>query len=161
IYSILKGNQLIETFNEFRYFTGLKKIGGGMFEGCSNLRELTFPVCQTTKLERYLVNNTKVVRFIVPEGYTEIETIRTGEGEPFRLIDLPSTMRNIIGFMWNYGCDTLVCRAVTPPSVNWLRTTMLNKIYVPDTAVEDYRMASGWNSKASIIYPLSEYNNNL
>lgn len=161
IYSILKGNQLIETFNEFRYFTGLKKIGGSMFEGCSNLRELTFPVCQTTKLERYLVNDTKVVRFIVPEGYTEMNTIRTGGGEPFQLIDLPGTMRNITGFMWNFGCDTLICRATTPPSINWSRTTMLNKIYVPDTAVEDYRMASGWNSKASIIYPLSEYNNNL
>ena len=159
--SVFYGNKLVETFNEFRYFTGLGIIGSNMFDGCSNLRELTLPVCKATKVNRYTVNNTKVYRFIVPEGYTEIDTIRTGEGEPFQLIDLPSTMRNIIGFLWNYGCDTLVCRAVTPPSVNWLRVTMLNKIYVPDAAVDDYRKASGWNSKASIIYPLSEYTNNI
>jgi hypothetical protein len=155
-YSMFSGNSTIETFNEFQYFTGLEIIGQNMFENCVNLREITIPVCKTTELGRYLVNNTKVTRFIVPEGYTIINMIRTGEGAPFELVDLPSTVVTIPTFMWNYDCNVFICRAIVPPTLSWGRGDVLT-VYVPDASVNAYKTATNWSSKASVIRPLSEY----
>lgn len=155
-YSMFSGNSSIETFNEFQYFTGLEVIGQCMFENCVNLREITIPVCKATELGRYLVNNTKVTRFIVPEGYIIINSVRTGEGAPFELVDLPSTVTTISTFMWNYDCNVLICRAMVPPALSWGRGEV-SVIYVPDASVNAYKTATNWSSKASVIRPLSEY----
>ena len=41
--SFFKGNTIIETFNEFLYFTGLIRLSDSMFWGCSNLKSITIP----------------------------------------------------------------------------------------------------------------------
>ena len=64
------------------------------------------------------------------------------------------------------GCSklsTLICNAVTPPSIattSFSNTPIASKtgtIYVPDESVDAYKTATNWVNYASIIKPLSEY----
>lgn len=56
----------------------------------------------------------------------------------------------------------LVVEAELPPSVEGLGSSFSGDgIYVPDSAVNAYKAASEWGSKASIIFPISEYSGNL
>lgn len=56
----------------------------------------------------------------------------------------------------------LVIEAATPPTVSldWSSFANVN-IFVPDNAVSVYQSASGWNSMAEKIFPISEYQGNL
>lgn len=59
------------------------------------------------------------------------------------------------------GIETIVCRAVTPPTFDQafygMNSTFV--IYVPDESVNAYKEASGWTEFASRIYPMSMYEN--
>lgn len=156
-YSIFKGNAVIETFNEFQYFTGMTSIAHGIFENCSNLREVTLPICSAREIGDYPITGTKITRWIVPEGYTTFNTITGYYGTTLELVDYPSTTEKMNNFMWNNDCKVFICRAVNPPILtSWGRGTV-NAIYVLDSSVAAYKSAANWSSKANIIYPLSAY----
>lgn len=156
-YSIFKGNTVIETFNEFQYFTGMTSIPHGIFENCSNLREVTIPICSASEIGDYPITGTKITRWIVPEGYTTFNTITGYYGTTLELVDYPSTTEKMNNFMWNNDCKVFICRAVNPPILtSWGRGT-INAIYVPDGSVNAYKSATGWSLQAAKIYPLSTY----
>ena len=71
--SPFSGNTVIETFNEFRFFTGLESINSGSFEGCSSLKEITLPVL--TKIGDGAFTNSGIERLVIPEGYQIIGNI--------------------------------------------------------------------------------------
>ena len=156
-YSIFKGNTVIETFNEFQYFTGMTSIPHGIFENCSNLREVTIPICSASEIGDYPITGTKITRWIVPEGYTTFNTITGYYGTTLELVDYPSTTEKMNNFMWNNDCKVFVCRALNPPVLTSWGRGIVSAIYVPDESVNAYKTASGWSSKASVIYPLSTY----
>lgn len=55
--------------------------------------------------------------------------------------------------------ETMVIDNITPPALQGYalnRTPSTMRIYVPDSAVDTYKAASGWSSYASRIHPLSE-----
>ena len=91
----------------------------------------------------------------IAEGYTSIYT------EPFfycpnlKWVDYPSTIQHIYYIRYMTAGVNLIVRAVTPPSLELFFGTYGN-IYVPDESVEAYKTASGWNSFASKIKPLSD-----
>ena len=156
-YSIFKGNTVIETFNEFQYFTGMTSISHGIFENCTNLREVTLPICPAREIGDYPITGTKITRWIVPEGYTTFNTITGYYGTTLELVDYPSTTEKMNNFMWNNDCKVFICRAINPPILtSWGRGTV-NAIYVLDGSVAAYKSAANWSSKANIIYPLSAY----
>jgi len=73
----------------------------------------------------------------------------------------PSQITEITG-AWPENTKNMVVEAETPPSVEGLGSSFGGDgIYVPDSAVNDYKAASEWGSKASIIFPISEYQGNL
>lgn len=43
-----KGNTVITTFDEFKYFTGVAEVATSAFEGCTSLDSITFPANLTT-----------------------------------------------------------------------------------------------------------------
>ena len=43
-----ENNTQINSFDEFRYFTGIKQIGGSAFSGCSSLESIVIPTDMTT-----------------------------------------------------------------------------------------------------------------
>ena len=56
----------------------------------------------------------------------------------------------------------MVVEAETPPYAEGLGSAFSGDgIYVPDSAVNTYKSASEWGSKAEIIHPISEYQGNL
>ena len=63
------------------------------------------------------------------------------------------------------GCkllETVICRAVTPPTLHVEAFTLTNStfiIYVPDESVEAYKTATNWSTYADRIYPMSVYEN--
>jgi hypothetical protein len=62
------------------------------------------------------------------------------------------------------GCSalqTLVCEAVTPPSLDTPLPSSLTAIYVPDASVEAYKAAVNWNAAAAKIKGISEQTETL
>jgi len=72
----------------------------------------------------------------------------------------PSQITEVGG--WASNIKNLVVEAETPPYVEGLGSAFDGDgIYVPDSAVDAYKSANEWGSKAEIIHPISEYSGNL
>ncbi|MBD9093846.1 MAG: hypothetical protein EGQ20_15145 [Bacteroides oleiciplenus] len=160
--SIFGGNTVIETFHEFRYFTGLTKMNG-TFTGCTALKEITFPPItgnNTTVAAGGMFSQSGIRRVILPEGYTAIGENFCNGAQNCVLIDLPSTITSIgNGIIWLVNNKvTIVCRATTPPTLGGFGYNGYAKaIYVPDTSVDAYKIAPNWSNQSNKIYPLSQY----
>ena len=158
--SIFKGNTKIETFNEFRFFTGLNKINIGSFDGCTNLREVTLPL--NTILGNSAFSQTGIERLIIPEGYQIIGIGVFQKCPNLKLIDIPSPVTSISDggslFWYMKNQVVVVCRAITPPILGgWGYEGEPKAIYVPDVSVDAYKSAAGWSSQAANVQPLSAY----
>ncbi|WP_034524888.1 leucine-rich repeat domain-containing protein, partial [Bacteroides stercorirosoris] len=157
--SLFTGNTVIETFNEFRFFTGLEMINSGTFSDCTSLRKVTLPI--NTALGDSVFANSGIERIIIPEGYQTIGNNLCEKAYQCRLLDIPSTVTSIgASLIWglntNNSSMTIICRASTPPKFGGFSGTP-QAIYVPDTSVDAYKLVSGWSSQAAKIYPLSTY----
>ena len=150
------------------------------FNGCTNLRinELYLPNLQ-------LLNNQSFHQVQRISKITSLGQITTLPNNCFRLVPcnsiiLPNTLLTL-GSASLPLCPTIVlpasvtdigeclrgnnvivnfiCKATTPPKCahnNWIDTTSLQAIYVPDDSVEAYKTATNWSTKASIIYGISD-----
>lgn len=158
--SLFTGNTVIETFNEFRFFTGLESIDSGSFEGCSSLREVTLPVL--TKMRAGAFGNSGIERLVIPEGYLTIESGILQRCPNLVLVDFPSTVTSVSeggSLFWAMKNQAIViCRATTPPAFGgWGYDGDPKAIYVPDASVDAYKLTAGWSLQAAKIYPLSTY----
>ncbi|RGN37476.1 leucine-rich repeat domain-containing protein [Bacteroides oleiciplenus] len=161
--SVFAENATIQTFNEFRFFTGLPFLSGGMFKNCTSLREITLPN-NISSIRSGAFSSTAIKKLIVPEGYTEINYEMVAYDTVLELVDLPSTLSTLGTGINRQGSlyFRLICRAVTPPTFDgaWWDNSYKGKpiaIYVPDASVGTYKTASGWSKSAGVIHPLSEY----
>jgi hypothetical protein len=161
--SVFAENTTIQTFNEFRFFTGLPFLGGGMFKNCTSLKEITLPN-NIASIRSGFLSYTAIKKLIVPEGYTEISSEMVAYDMALELIDLPSTLVTLGTGINRQGSlyFRLICRAMTPPTFDGAWWDYSNKgkpivIYVPDASVTTYKTASGWSKSSSLIQPLSTY----
>lgn len=148
--------------------SGVTDIGAEAFADCK-VENIIIPNSVTHIRNGFLVNDgTKSITFeqdgvspLVLEGIT-------GGYKPgvFRLIPsqkivfperLSELKNNALGCT---AAMTYVFTSTTPPSVTGngqITTDITNsKIYVPDSALADYKAATGFSSYASYIYPVSE-----
>lgn len=160
--SVFAENTTIQTFNEFRYFTGLTFLSGGMFKNCTSLREITLP--NVPIIRSGLLSYTVIKKLVIPEGCTEIERELIAYDAELELVDLPSTLVTFGDGVNRQGSlkFKLICRAVTPPTFGgaWWDNSNKGKpiaIYVPDASVNAYKTASGWSNSTSLMQPLSTY----
>ena len=73
----------------------------------------------------------------------------------------PSQITEVTGG-WPENTKNMVVEAETPPYAEGLGSSFGGDgIYVPDSAVDAYKAANEWGSKAEIIFPISEYQGNL
>ena len=159
-YSMFKDNTVIETFNEFQYFTGLEFINSSSFAGCSSLKEITLPVL--TKMGTYVFQGSGIEKLIIPEGYQFIGDSLLQSCPNLELVDFPTTVTSISSggsLFWNMKNKvTVICRATTPPALSSFGYNGDPKaIYVPDASIDAYKSAAGWSPQAAKIQPLSTY----
>lgn len=115
---------------------------------------LNFP--KLTNLGRSAFNHTGITKVINLGSITEIKTDTFRESYVLTFVRIPSTVTTI-GNNAFHGLRgmTMVVEAVTPPSTS--STPSADAIYVPDESVDEYKAATGWSGKASVIHPMSEY----
>ena len=153
VYSMFKDNTVIETFNEFQYFTGLEFINSSSFEGCSSLKEITLPVL--TKMGNGVFAGSGIEKLIIPEGYQNIGPLVLQRCYNLRLVDFPSTVTSISeggSLFWAMKNQvTVICRAFTPPTFGtWGYDGDPKVIYVPDVSVDAYKLAAGWSLQDTV-----------
>lgn len=154
---IFGGNTFITRFNELELFTNV--VEWFYFKGCSNLIEFTLPGNEEIKLNTQDCSALK--RVIIPEGCIKLNAILSSGSDTIELIQFPSTLQSIYDnsiFHANRASFVLVCKAVTPPSVDSFGYMFTKPtIYVPDGSVDAYKSADKWSALAAYIHPISEY----
>ena len=93
----------------------------------------------------------------VTEGVTTIGSDSFTDSTKLETVDLPSTLTKISyrAFMRCSSLSTVICRAITPPTLDGYDVFSVNaknrKIYVPAESVSAYKSASKWSSYSSSI----------
>lgn len=109
--------------------------------------------------------NTIAKSFKISEGTGQLTLLNGlfGRYDALEVVDLPSNLYSINGRNWFGNRATgapsvsLIIRATTVPTLSEAFTVSPGAIYVPDSAVNDYKADSAWSAYASIIQPLSNY----
>ncbi|WP_349859774.1 leucine-rich repeat domain-containing protein [Bacteroides cellulosilyticus] len=156
------GNELIETFDEFRYFTGLTSINGSAFTWCKSLRRISLPP-NIVEIKSSAFGATAIEKLVINEGCKICGDGFISLNKKCKLIDFPSTIISIGLRPTNNGGDKLVviCRALVPPvfegAWSYVEAGRPIAIYVPDASMLAYKSATGWSESANLIQTLSMY----
>lgn len=156
------GNELIETFDEFRYFTGLTSINGSAFTWCKSLRRISLPP-NIVEIKSSAFGATAIEKLVINEGCKICGDGFISLNKKCKLIDFPSTIISIGLRPTNNGGDKLVviCRALVPPvfegAWSYVEAGRPIAIYVPDASMLAYKSATGWSESANLIQALSMY----
>ena len=99
--SVFSGNQEIQYFEEFQYFTGIKTIDDNAFSNCSGLNIITLPE-GLTAIGNYAFSDCSLSRIVLPESVERI-----GEGafcycRPLGSINIPSLVTKIESHTFEY-----------------------------------------------------------
>ena len=118
-----------------------------------------------------LANNTDyLIEYELKDGVSNVSNwfaLRPAEGCSSTSIEydilFPAQVTTVTG-LYEGGSDSeinkLLFEETTPPSVSF-NTSSFPIVYVPDSAVNTYKSASGWSSMEEYIYPISEYSGDI
>ena len=153
--------------------TSVTSIGDSAFNGCSGLTSVTIPNSVTSIGNSAFYGCSGLESVVIPEGITAIGSgvFRFCSNLKTNPFILPSTLTSIgtyVIYQW-FGTETnpitLVCKAVTPPTLaaaNSISSAVNGiNIYVPDNSVATYKAAQYWSTYATKIFPISEYTGEL
>lgn len=173
--SKLRGNTLIRTFDEMKYFTNVKKIDGGYnttynagVNGCTNLSEYNLINITsisggpgTSSVENSApFSDTKIVALNLPN-------LTTVGAYCFR--NMTSLKKVIIGtkltsinsaYAFAYSRGSILINTLVPATGSVLNRNGIvgvPYIYVPDEVVDDYKEAPAFATWKNYIRPLSQY----
>lgn len=122
-----------------------------MFSGCTNLKKLTLGALTTIDGGR---------------GYGSVDRRFCASCPALKVVDFGSAVTTIgLNLAFRDGTNSLsavIIRTTTPPTTTYTQfsdfcNTNRPYIYVPDTAVNDYKQSSYWSWASDYIKPLSEY----
>ena len=140
---------------------GVKSIGRHAFNYCIGIPSVIIPEGITT-IGSAAFFHTYIESIIVPEGVTEIGGWAFSECYSLNKIELPSTLKSIgnSAFKETYYIDTLICKAVVPPTMGELAVFEGVKIanislFVPKESIELYKTADQWKEFGQIL-PIKE-----
>ena len=162
--TLFTNNSRITSFDEFKYFTGIRNSEMGIFDKCSKLKSISLP-------DRFLLTHTmfasctslEAVTFSAKMGPSEKELYETfARCTSLKVLDFPETFTGIINSgTFREVTANLIFRSKTVVKfkryADWMFYYKGHGIYVPDNLVESYKTADGWNDKAECIRPLSKY----
>ncbi len=158
----------LETMN---FPQAIEVIGEGAFRGCSALEIESLRLPNLIELGNQSFLNCKKLKRIDDLGKLQVvpATNASNASYPFvgceslEFVRLPSTVTTLGTQSKNpfHGLNslkTLICEAVTPPTLSAAGSMPNTIIYVPDSSVQEYKVAQNWSTFASRIYPISLYN---
>ena len=160
----------------------VKTIGNSAFYGCSAMTECSLPSGIETIGNSAFTNSSSLAFVNLPNGVTSVGNYAFMNCLNFRYINIPISLTSIpqgcfyncdglsdielhsgitsIGENAFRNCDgmyTMTLHSTVPPTLgaNALTDTIENlKIYVPSSAVNTYKAASGWSTYANNIYAI-------
>lgn len=160
----------------------VKTIGDSAFRACSALTECSLPSGIQSIGNSAFTNSISLAFINLPNGITSLGNAVFQGCKNFRYINIPNSLTSIpnycfydcdglsdielhsgvtsIGSYAFYNCDgiySMTLHSTTPPTLgsNALANTSSSlKIYVPSSAVDTYKAASGWSSYANKIYAI-------
>ena len=136
---------------------GVKSIGRHAFNYCLGIPSVTIPKGVTT-IGSAAFFHTYIESIIVPEGVTEIGGWAFSECYSLNKIELPSTLKSIgnSAFKETYYIDTLICKALVPPTMGDLLVfeglkKERTSLFVPVMSIELYRKTNIWKDFGQIL----------
>lgn len=155
---------------------GLTSLGSNAFNACTSLTELTIPASVTSMPGYWCSNCSSLKKLICKANLTSASGNFGGNLSQLEVLDvthIPTVNANskYNPFMPAYdSLKAFIVRDTTPPNltgtymyaeygVSAVAGTLPPNafIYVPDEAVETYKVATNWSVFANYIKPLSEY----
>ena len=164
IRTVFAGNNKITSFDEFRYFTGLRYKEAGLFFGCNKLKKISLP-------GRYSLAHTmfasctslETATFPSNMGPSEEELYETfSHCSSLKVLDFPETFTGTVeSSSFRDVTADLLFRSKTVVKFKslygWSMMYAGAGIYVPDNLVGSYKTADGWTNLKACIRPLSTY----
>lgn len=144
---------------EIEFPDTLTNIRDGAFYYCSKLKHIDFK--NVTNLGRQSFEGTQLQEAVFNEGFKTLQIFNnTGYGafnsvRTLKYVDLPSTTTAIGGSNFRFSPPVLVCRAITPPSLQ-SNNGGPTAIYVPADSIDTYKAATNWSSQASKIRQIED-----
>ena len=106
-------NEDIKSFNEFKHFTGLKKIEGWAFYNCNALKEINIPNSVTSIGSHAFAYCNSLQEVTIPEGVYEMDEYAFADCFNLRSISLPESLKFIGEYSFSF-CERL--RSIVIPS---------------------------------------------
>lgn len=160
----------------------VRTIGDGAFENCSAMTECSLPSGIQSIGNSAFTNSISLAFINLPNGVTSLGSSAFEGCLNFRYINIPDSLTYIPSYCF-YNCDgisdielhsgittigdyafgncsgiyTMTLHSTTPPTLGTsaLSGTSSNlKIYVPSSAVNTYKTASGWSSYSNKIFAI-------
>ena len=134
-------------------FSGVQTIGQSAFARTALDCPISFP--NLTSIAKQAFQYSTIKKVVNLGSVTTIPGDTFSDCSQLTFVRYPATVTSI-GAMWRTNSiTTIICLAVTPPSVSWNKVP--TEIFVPDESVTSYQGTTGWSTYASRIKPLSEY----
>ena len=128
----------------------LEKIGSHAFDGNKSLKSVNIPAKVKT-IEERAFSFCGLTELVIPEGVLVIDQDAFLGNYSLKNLTLPSTITSIgeSAFLYNDNLQSIICNAVTPPTLgdNAFRSNI--SIKVPMASIAAYRQAEGWKNFAN------------
>ena len=130
----------------------LEAIGSIAFCGNRSLKSVNIPAKVKT-IESYAFFNCGLTELVIPEGVLVIDQDAFLGNYSLKNLTLPSTITSIgeSAFLYNYNLQSIICNAVTPPTLgdNAFDNDITPGVKVPLQSIVAYRQAVGWKNFAN------------
>ena len=178
-----RDNSVITSFDEFRYFTSVTNVPYAGFRQCKLMTHITLPDSLVT-LNSYAFYRCYALTDLDTNGVTSIGANAVRECSTLASVNAPyatsigdnalrsnpklttikfpsatSIAQYVLYDLKALQVLVLGAASICTASASGFLTNVPTscKIYVPDSLVDSYKATSPWSTRASQIYPLSEY----
>ena len=135
----------------------VKSIGNGAFSNCSGMTSVTIPNSVTTiggGAFEYCPNLTSIA---IPSGVTDIGYGAFSNCYGLTSVTIPNSVTFIVtkAFFGCTGLTSVTCEATSVPSTGWYVfdgvPQSIATLYVPESALEDYKATEPWSGFGNIV----------
>lgn len=133
----------------------------GAFESIKTLERIEITASVINLPSRCFMNCSGLSEIVLPNSLITIEDNCFNGCSSLQSLTLPASLESIGEYCLDFTrINTITCYALVPPTANewFLPSTMIEEtgtLYVLDEALEDYKVATGWD-KAFRILPIEE-----